>query len=69
MNETPKDAAMLKKAREDAGLTVREVATLTGMSESSIRQAERRGVRNVRVSRVVRLCRALNVNIDALTVR
>lgn len=66
MNETPKDAAMLKKAREDAGLTVREVATLTGMSESSIRQAERRGVRNVRVTRVVRLCKALGVPVDSL---
>lgn len=69
MNDgTPKDAQLLRAARLERGMSVREVARAAKISEDSVRGAEHRGVRNVRVSRVVRLCKALGVDVDSLAI-
>ena len=69
MNDgTPKDAQLLRAARLERGMSVREVARAAKISEDSVRGAERRGVRNVRVSRVARLCETLGVDIDSLAI-
>ena len=64
--ERTKDAAMLRQARLDKGMTVAEVAAATGMSESSIRRVETRGLRHVLLSRVYKLSEALEVSLDDL---
>lgn len=66
MNGLPTDALLLRSARIAAGKSVREVATAAGVSVDAVRRAEKRGVKNVRVSRVVRLCEALGIPIDSL---
>lgn len=65
-DERPRDAEILRAARLAKGLSVAEVAQAARVCKDSVRGAERRGVRNVKVSRVVRLCRALEVDIDSL---
>lgn len=55
----------LKRARKRAGLTLREVATATGMMSQSVAKAERETT-DPRFSTVVRIAGALGVSLDSL---
>ena len=58
--------ALLRKAREDAGLTQREVARLLGRPQSYVSKVET-CERRVDFVELLQLCRAIGVALDAVT--
>ena len=58
--------ALLRKAREGAGLTQREVARLLGRPQSYVSKVET-CERRVDYVELLQLCRAIGVGLDAVT--
>lgn len=52
--------------REQAGLTQRQLADRVGVTESTIRNLERNRNGIEQIERIVKLCRALNCNVEDL---
>lgn len=60
---------VLRQARQEAGLSIRDLERLTGMASAAISQVENGVRRDPGFSTVLRLARATGISLDDLVVR